>query len=139
MTQKEASAFLGISRYKMTRLRNGRLNNFTLEHLTYLLEMLELHIKRSAYDWIQRGIDVYRKGNTDDAINYYNKVIALDSDTSTVSISYFIRGVAYLSKKVYESAIKDFSKTLELGMDNPHIYFPSRLDLSFTKKLRPCN
>ena len=49
MTQKDASAFLGISRYKMTRLRNGRLNNFTIEHLTYLLEMLELHIKRRAY------------------------------------------------------------------------------------------
>lgn len=57
MTQKEASVFLGISRYKMTQLRNGRLNNFTIEHLTSLLEMLELHIKRSAYDCIQRDID----------------------------------------------------------------------------------
>ena len=69
MTQKEASIFLGISRYKMTQLRNGRLNNFTIEYLTSLLEMLELHIKRSAYDCIKRGIDAYRKGNTDNAIN----------------------------------------------------------------------
>ena len=122
MTQKEASGFLGISRYKMTQLRNGRLNNFTIEHLNSLLEMLEHHIKRSAYDWIQRGVDAYQKGNADEAINYYNKVIALDSDASTVSISYSIRGIAYLSKKVYESAIKDFSKALELGMDNPRIY-----------------
>lgn len=53
MIQKEASVSLGISRYKMTQLRNGRLNNFTIEHLASLLEILELHVKRSAYGCIQ--------------------------------------------------------------------------------------
>ncbi len=57
MTQKEASVFLEISRYKMTRLRNGRLNNFTIEKLTFLLKKLELQIQSNASDCIQRGIE----------------------------------------------------------------------------------
>ena len=127
MTQKEAAVFLEISRYKMTQLRNGRLNNFTIEHLTSLLEKLEFQIQSNAYDYMQGGIEAYQKGNIDDAINYCNKVIALDPDASTVSISYYTRGVAYLSEEVYESAIKDFNKALELGYalhtDNLGIYF----------------
>ena len=37
MTQKEAADFLGLSRSKMTDLRNGRLKNFTIDHLFSLL------------------------------------------------------------------------------------------------------
>jgi len=47
MTQKEAAVFLGISRYKMTQLRNGRLKNFTIEDLTSLLEKFEYHTQLS--------------------------------------------------------------------------------------------
>ena len=43
MTQKEAAGFLGISRYKMTQLRNGRLKGFTVGYLSSLLEKLEYH------------------------------------------------------------------------------------------------
>ena len=45
MTQKEAAVVLGISRYKMTQLRNGRLNNFAVDHLGSLLEKLEYHVR----------------------------------------------------------------------------------------------
>ena len=41
MTQKEAAVFLEISQYKMTQLRNGRLNSFTVDYLVSLLEKLE--------------------------------------------------------------------------------------------------
>ena len=37
MTQKEASEFLGISRSKMTSLRNGRLEKFSIDLLFSLL------------------------------------------------------------------------------------------------------
>ena len=57
MTQKEAAIFLEISRYKMTQLRNGRLNSFTVNHLTSLLKKLELQIQSNASDYIQRGIE----------------------------------------------------------------------------------
>ena len=41
ITQKEASEFLGISRSKMTALRNGRLGQFSIELLFSLLEKLD--------------------------------------------------------------------------------------------------
>ena len=41
MIQKEASEFLGISRSKMTSLRNGRLGQFSIDLLFYLLGKLD--------------------------------------------------------------------------------------------------
>ncbi len=41
MTQKEAAEFLGISRSKMTALRNGRLGQFSIDLLFSLLEKLD--------------------------------------------------------------------------------------------------
>ena len=41
MTQKEASEFLGISRSKMTSLRNGRLGKFSKDLLFSLLQKLD--------------------------------------------------------------------------------------------------
>ena len=40
-TQKEASELLGISRSKMTSLRNGRLGQFSIDLLFYLLGKLD--------------------------------------------------------------------------------------------------
>ncbi|MBI1930686.1 XRE family transcriptional regulator [Candidatus Poribacteria bacterium] len=45
LTQKEAASFLGISRAKMTALRNGRLNTFTIDQLFSLLGKLDHHIE----------------------------------------------------------------------------------------------
>lgn len=45
MTQKAAADFLGLSRSKMTDLRNGRLRNFTIDHLFSLLGKLDYHIE----------------------------------------------------------------------------------------------
>lgn len=47
MTQKEASVFLGISRYKMTQLRNGRLKYFTVDYLNALREKLACLVQRN--------------------------------------------------------------------------------------------
>ena len=44
MTQKEASEFLGISRSKMTALRNGRLGKFSIDLLFSLLGKLDHHM-----------------------------------------------------------------------------------------------
>ena len=45
MTQKEAADFLGLSRSKMTTLRNGRLKNVTIDCLFSLLGKLDYHIE----------------------------------------------------------------------------------------------
>ncbi len=45
MAQKEGADFLGLSRSKMTDLRNGRLRNFTIDHLFSLLGKLDCHIE----------------------------------------------------------------------------------------------
>ena len=45
ITQKEAAAFLQLSRSKMTDLRNGRLNNFSIDCLFSLLGKLDYHIE----------------------------------------------------------------------------------------------
>ena len=45
MTQKQAADFLGLSRSKMTNLRNGRLKNLTIDHLFSLLGKLDYHIE----------------------------------------------------------------------------------------------
>lgn len=50
MTQKVAAGFLGISRSKMTALRNGRLKSFTIDFLFSLMEKLEHHSEHSTQD-----------------------------------------------------------------------------------------
>ena len=45
MTQKQAADFLGLSRSKMTNLRNGRLKNLTIDHLFSLLGKLDYNIE----------------------------------------------------------------------------------------------
>ncbi len=45
MTQKDAADCLRISQYKMTQIRNGRLNCFTVVCLRSLLEKLEKRIR----------------------------------------------------------------------------------------------
>ena len=50
MTQKGAAEFLGISRSKMTALRNGRLKNFTIDRLVSLLGKLDKCIDPDTQD-----------------------------------------------------------------------------------------
>ncbi len=45
MSQKKAADSLGISRSKMTELRNGRLKDFTIDCLFSLLGKLDHHIE----------------------------------------------------------------------------------------------
>lgn len=45
MTQEEAAQSLGISRSKMTNLRNGRLEKFSMDSLSSLLDKLNHHLQ----------------------------------------------------------------------------------------------
>ena len=46
ITQKDAANFLGISRSKMTALRNGRLQNFTIDHLASLFRRMNSDLQK---------------------------------------------------------------------------------------------
>ena len=46
ITQKGAADFLGISRSKMTALRNGRLQNFTIDYLVSLFSRMNFALKK---------------------------------------------------------------------------------------------
>ena len=46
ITQKDAANFLGISRSKMTVLRNGRLKNFTIDHLASLFRRMNSDLQK---------------------------------------------------------------------------------------------
>ena len=58
MTEKEAANFWGIHKSKMTELRNGRLQDFTIDCLFTLLGKLDQHIE----------IRVHPKLNTQETI-----------------------------------------------------------------------
>lgn len=45
MARKKEADFMGLSRSKMTNLRNGRLKNLTIDHLFSLLGKLDYHIE----------------------------------------------------------------------------------------------
>ena len=46
ITQKDAAIFLRISRSKMTALRNGRLQNFTIDHLASLFRRMNSDLQK---------------------------------------------------------------------------------------------
>ena len=46
ITQKDAANFLGISRSKMTALRNGQLKNFTIDHLVSLFRSMNSDLQK---------------------------------------------------------------------------------------------
>ena len=46
MTQRNAANFLGINQSKMTALRNGRLQNFTIDHLVSLFSRMNFALKK---------------------------------------------------------------------------------------------
>ena len=46
ITQKDAANFLGISRSKMTALRNGRLQNFTIDYLVSLFRRMNSDLQK---------------------------------------------------------------------------------------------
>ena len=119
MTQKAAADCLGISRSKMTALRNGRLKNFTIDYLASLLGKLDPHIELASQGYLRQGIEAYHKGEYDCAIENFTKAIVLKPNDANV---YNHRGVVYYYKGDYDHAIEDFTKTIELNPNNVETY-----------------
>ena len=80
-------------------------------------------IEPDAQTYLQRGTEAHQKGNWDVAIEYYTEVIRLEpTDTSTVSIAYYSRGVAYGEKGEVDRAIEDYTLALEFNSNFADAY-----------------
>ena len=65
--------------------------------------------------------NMYRQtGNSEKAIDFYNKVISIDKNNSD---AYFNKGLVYASIKDYDNSIKCFEKVIELSPDYPYAYY----------------
>ena len=83
------------------------------------------YIEPDARDHLQRGIEAYQRGELDDAIAYYTKVvIELDPpDTSIAAPAYYNRGLAYYDKREVKRAIVDYTRAIELNPNFDAAYY----------------
>ena len=68
---------------------------------------------------VEKGREQLDKGNSDKALEYANKAIAGDSKNID---AYLLRGFCFISKKDFIKAIEDFTKSIEIGPNNPELY-----------------
>jgi len=69
--------------------------------------------------YLEKGNSCFNSKKFEEAIENYNKTIALNPNVSTV---YVLRGNAYASLKKHEEAIEDYDKAADLDPNNPKIY-----------------
>ncbi|MBN1047037.1 tetratricopeptide repeat protein [Clostridium botulinum] len=68
-------------------------------------------IDPKAKEYKNKGNEFFSKKDYDNAIEYYNRAISLDS---SYLHAYYNKGLAYANKKDYDNAIKLFSKAIEI-------------------------
>ncbi len=93
-----------------------------------------IYTELSAFEYKQRAIREYLRGEHGLAIAYYDEAIRLDpGDAHT----YYHRGLAYNSQKQYELAIADYDKAINLkGEDHAEFYY-ERGNANFSLKRYP--
>ena len=65
--------------------------------------------------------NIYKlKGNNAKAINYYDKIISIDKDSTD---AYFNKGLVFANQKKYDEAIKCFEKVTEISPEYPYAYY----------------
>ena len=69
---------------------------------------------------LEKGIDNIQKGNFDDGIQQFTKVLQIDSNNY---FAYYHRGTAYRDIKKYKNAISDFNSCIEIDPNNSWAYF----------------
>ena len=81
------------------------------------------YVEPNACTYLQRGIEAEQENRRDDAIAYYNEVIALQPvDNLTLAEVYCHRAYAYDSKKEYDLAISDYSEAIKLNPNSTYAF-----------------
>ena len=83
------------------------------------------YVEPDVQDYLQRGISAHQEGKWEDAIAYYNEVISLEPDSSTLAEAYYYRAETY--RRAYgidkvDEVIKEYNRVIELEPDNPQGY-----------------
>ena len=72
-----------------------------------------------AEEYVRRGLEAQQQGESEQAIQYYNKAIELNPSSAD---AYNSRGIAYAKKDELERAIQNFGKAIELNPSSADAY-----------------
>ncbi len=82
-------------------------------------------------DVLHRAQDLHAKGKIKTAIDLYLKIISKDNKNSNVL---YLLGTAYVQQGLFEKAILNLDKSIELNPDNSHSYNVKGIALNSLKK-----
>ena len=95
-----------------------------MEELKKLEADLEMEREESNtltyFDYFRRGTDCLYNKQFEQAIEFFNKSIKLNS---TFAPAYNNRGCSYINLNQYDKAIEDYSKAIELNLNDSKVYF----------------
>lgn len=86
---------------------------------------------KSAKEYIDLGISMYKKKDYKEAIKCFTKIISLD-DTNYAA--YLLRGDSYLGIKKFKYALKDFSRAISMEPDDKELYLKKGVAYSGLRK-----
>ena len=71
-------------------------------------------------EWYEKGIELQKEGNSNEAVKAFDKALELDQKDAII---YVARGVAFLNLENHKQAIDDFTKALELDEKIAEAYY----------------
>ena len=86
---------------------------------------------QTAKDYFAKGLDLYKKKQYDDAINYLDKAIKLNPDYLA---AYQVRGNSFLALKDYDDAYYDYCDAIDIEPNNAINYYNRGLLFASTKE-----
>jgi putative GTP pyrophosphokinase len=71
-------------------------------------------VNSSMDDMLLNALYAHNKNQFSEAVNYYSRILAMNPDKAVSSLVYKHRGMANFAKSLYQDAIADFTRSLEL-------------------------
>lgn len=79
-------------------------------------DYLEEHRQEQAEEYNNIGLEYFNQGDYDEAIEYFNKAIAMEKyDIEDMDVCYYNRGRAYSGKGEYQKAVEDYTSALSIN------------------------
>ncbi len=86
------------------------------------------NININAKDFFNKGVSLFKLGQTDDALIAFNEAVNLNPDFAE---AYYYRGFLYQTTYKYIESINDFEKAIKLKPDYAEAWFCKALSLGF--------
>lgn len=81
------------------------------------------HVPGSIDDLLLLALSAHNRGNFDEAINLYSRILKLRPDAVIESIIYKHRGMANFAQSKYKDSIDDFTKSIKLDKKSYKAYY----------------